>query len=149
MGAWMNIAIGADHRGYEYKEFIKQNIKVPGHDINWIDVGTHNTERTDYPIFSQAVVEKVKSGAADCGILLCGSGIGMAITANRTPGIYASLAWNKEVARMSKEHTNVNVLVLPSDFIGKDELQEIISTWLGSTFQQGRYQERLAMIDQR
>ncbi|MCA9769904.1 ribose 5-phosphate isomerase B [Candidatus Dependentiae bacterium] len=143
----MNIAIGADHRGYAYKEFIKKHIKVKGQGINWIDVGTHNTERADYPLFAQAVVDKVKSSQADLGLLLCGSGIGMAITANRTPGIYASLAWNKEVARMSKEHTNVNVLVLPADFVGKEELQEIISTWLGAAFQQGRYQERLTMID--
>jgi len=143
----MNIAIGADHRGYEYKEYIKQNITVPEYDIDWIDVGTHDTERTDYPIFAKAVVNEIKSGKADCGILLCGSGIGMVITANRTPGIYASLAWDKEVARMSKEHTNVNVLVLPADFVSKLALRGIITAWLGATFQKGRYQERLMMID--
>lgn len=141
------IAIGTDHRGYDLKQAI---IKVEqwGNDaIEWIDVGTMTSERTDYPMYADLVVEALAMGEADLGILLCGSGIGMAVAANRFPGIFAGVVWNEDVARMAKEDDNINVLVLPADFIDKDVAFKLIGAWLSARFKGGRYEERLAMID--
>ena len=140
----MKIAIGADHHGFAGKEYIKQQLN----DIEWVDVGTFNEERTDYPIFAQKACKALLEGEVDCAVLLCGTGIGMAIAANRFPKIYAGLAWNSEIARLSKEDDNVNVLVLPSDFVSPEQMVAMIRAWLSATFNQGRYQERIAMIDQ-
>jgi ribose 5-phosphate isomerase B len=143
----MNIAIGADHRGFEHKEYIKKQLSLAGQPISWIDVGAYSKERSDYPLFAQLVVQEMEQGNADYGILICGSGVGMAITANRIPGIYAGIAWNKEVAAVSKEHDNINILVLPSDFVSKEQAVEMVVAWLNAHFKEGRYQERLDMID--
>lgn len=144
----MRIAIGADHRGFSGKEYIKQNVVVIKSDqITWLDVGTFQADRVDYPIFARQVCEAIRGGQADCGVLLCGTGIGMAIVANRFSKIYAGVAWNREIAGASKRDDNCNVLVLPSDFVLREEASEIVRTWLGATFQGGRYQQRIAMID--
>jgi len=139
----MKIAIGSDHRGFEHKGFIIQKIKS----ISWIDVGCFSSDRCDYPIFAQLVSSAILKKEADFGILLCGTGIGMAIAANRFTRIYAGLCWNSEIARLAKEHDNINVLVLPSDFVSPDESIEIINNWLHTEFKAGRYQKRLDMID--
>lgn len=143
----MNIAIGADHRGFDHKEYIKKQVNLPERPISWIDVGATSKDRSDYPIFAHLVVKEMEQGTADCGVLICGSGIGMAITANRTPGIYAGVAWNKEVASVGKEHDNTNILVLPSDFVSKEQSAQLVIAWLQARFKEGRYQERLDMID--
>lgn len=143
----MNIAIGADHRGFDHKEYIKKQVILKENPITWIDVGATSKERSDYPIFAQLVVQEMEQGNADYGILICGSGVGMAIAANRTPGIYAAIVWNKEVAAVSKEHDNANILVLPSDFVSKEQSVEMVIAWLQARFKEGRYQERLDMID--
>jgi len=101
----MKIAIGADHNGFAAKKYIQQQLP----DIDWLDVGTFNEERTDYPIFAKKVSKAILNGEAQEGVLLCGTGVGMAIAANRFPGIYAGLAWNEEIARLSKEDDNVNI----------------------------------------
>jgi len=139
----MKIAIGSDHRGFEHKSLIIQKINT----ISWIDVGCFSAERCDYPVFAKLIVNKIIKKEADLGILLCGSGIGMAITANRFAGIYAGLCWNSKVARAAKEDDNINILVLPSDYISHQESLEIINTWLNTQFKGGRYQARLDMID--
>lgn len=144
----MQIAIGADHRGYDQKEEIKREIGKLHPSVKWIDVGTYNKERTDYPIYVTKVCDELLSGATKLGILLCGSGVGMSIAANRHPKIYAALVWNEEVARMSKSDDNANVLVLPADFISKECAVAIVNAWLTTQFKGGRYQERLQMIDQ-
>ena len=144
----MKLAIGADHRGYEYKETIKHEISAHNKNrIEWIDVGTFSKERTDYPIFAKLVSEHIVNGKADAGILICGSGVGMAITANRYAHIYAALVWNKDVARISREQDNSNVLVLPSDFITQADALEMVQSWLAASFQGDRYQKRIEMID--
>ena len=138
----MKIAIGSDHRGYKQKEDIKKNIAV-----TWMDVGTDNEQRTDYPLYAQKVVELMMSNQVDVGVLLCGTGAGMAVAANRYKKIYAAVVWNSEVAQRVKEEDNVNLLVLPSDFISTDQALEIVERWKLATFKEGRYAERIAMID--
>ncbi len=140
----MKLFIGSDHRGFLHKEFIKKQMPV----IEWVDVGTYNQDRTDYPLFSHKGVDLIVSGIMRYGILLCGTGGGMAIAANRYKNIYAVVAWNKEVAERCKQEDNANILVLPSDFITQDGAVEMIEAWLGKEFKGGRYAERIAMIDE-
>ncbi len=144
----MKIAIGADHRGFSDKEYIKQHVVIKEDPIEWLDVGTFDGDQADYPVFAQKVCRALLDGQADRGILLCGTGIGMAIVANRFPKIYAGLAWNEEVARLSREDDNANVLVLPSDFVSEELAVTMVNAWLTAKFNGGRHQERIAMIDQ-
>ena len=139
----MKIAIGADHRGFAHKESIKQAFA----DVEWIDVGAYNDERSDYPLFARKVVQAMQDKRAVCGILLCGTGVGMAVTANRHNQIYAALVWNEEIARQSKSHDNANILVLPSDYVSPDQAVAMIRVWLATEFLTGRYAERINMID--
>jgi len=139
----MKIAIGADHRGFAHKEFIKQALA----DVEWVDVGAYNDERSDYPLFARKVVQAMQDKKADCGVLLCGTGVGMAVAANRYNQMYAALVWNKEIARQSKSHDNANILVLPSDYVSPDQAVAMIRAWLETEFLAGRYAERVNMID--
>jgi len=141
----MQISIGADHRGFEHKDFIIKNLNVD--EIRWNDVGCFTQERCDYPEFAYLVVQSVLVEKADLGILLCGSGIGMVIAANRFKGIYAGLVWNEEVARLARRDDNVNVLVLPANFISLEKSLVIIAAWLKTEFLGKQYQKRLEMID--
>lgn len=143
----MKIAIGADHRGFAYKKILKQHNNFADNHIKWTDVGTHSEQRTDYPTFVRKVCEAIQNNHADAGILLCGSGAGMAIAANRFPEIYACVVWNTEVARVCKEDDNVNVLVIPADFVSADDSIAMVQAWLRATFKGGRYAERLNMVD--
>jgi len=143
----MKIALGADHRGFALKEQLKKHTQLAGISIEWFDMGAYDAQRSDYPLFVRKVCEELLKGSVDAGILLCGSGVGMSIAANRYPGVYAALVWNEDVARMSKEDDNANVLVLPADFIFEAQMIGIISAWLRASSKGGRYQERLGMID--
>jgi ribose 5-phosphate isomerase B len=140
----MKISIGADHRGFA----LKTNIIEHGEEHEWLDVGTYSEQRTDYPIFSRRVCEDILSGNAECGIVLCGSGVGASIAANRFRGIYAALCWSVAIARLAKEDDNANVLVLPADFVTPDLALSIIDVWLKAEFKGGIYQRRLEMIDE-
>jgi ribose 5-phosphate isomerase B len=142
-----NIAIGADHRGYRYKASLINRFTIEGHTINWIDVGTYDETRTDYPEFAKSVCEKIEAGEAQCGILICGTGIGMAVVANRYKGIYAGVVWNDQIAKRAKEDDNVNVLVIPSDYVTEDDLHDMVHAWLNASFRGGRYEKRISMID--
>lgn len=139
----MKIAIGTDHRGFLHKEFIKKHIVS----IEWVDVGTHNQDRTDYPVFADKVVSAILTNDVQAGVLLCASGGGMAIAANRYNNIYAVVAWNSEIAKLCKQEDNANVLVLPSDFVSCEQAVVMINEWLAQEFKGGRYAERLVMID--
>jgi len=145
----MKIAVGADHRGFAHKHFIINNLmKVGDKTIQWIDVGAFTAERSDYPEFAHLVVQQILEKKADYGVLLCGSGIGMAIAANRFKGIYAGLVWNEKVAKAAKEDDNSNVLVLPADFVDANQSIQVIKSWLGATFKDDLvYKKRLEMID--
>jgi len=139
----MKIAIGADHRGFLHKKYIEKHMP----NITWIDVGTDNEERTDYPIFSDKVVELVSSKSTHNGVLLCGTGTGMAIAANRHKNIYAAVVWNADIAARCRQEDNTNILVLPCDFISYVEAVNMIESWLAQEFKGGRYAQRIAMID--
>ena len=133
------IAIGSDHRGFDVKKKLIDHL-FNDVDIEWQDIGTFTDERTDYPPFAQEVARLVAEGAADLGILSCGSGIGIAVAANRYKKIYAGVVWNTQVAQMAKEDDNINILVIPADFVTFEEAIEITQAWLSSTFKKGRYQ---------
>lgn len=139
----MKIAIGADHRGFAHKQYLKQTMK----DIEWVDVGAFNDERSDHPIFAKKVAEKIQQNEVDYGVLICGSGTGIAIAANKQSGILAGIVWNESIARSSKEHNNVNVLVIPADFVSPQDAAAFIDIWLHTEFLGGRYQQRLDMIE--
>lgn len=143
----MSIALGADHRGFACKESLKSQQSLGSLALQWLDTGTFSQERTDYPIYARTVVSAIIAGKAQLGILFCGSGAGMAIAANRTPGIYAAVAWNVDVARAMRADDHVNVLVLPTDYISQEQAVAIVTAWLTTPCKQGRYSDRLAMID--
>jgi ribose 5-phosphate isomerase B len=141
----MKIAIGADHRGFKHKEYIRSMMQ----DYMWLDVGAYDEERSDYPLFAQRVCEAMRGAHdVDFGILICATGVGMAVAANRYAKIYAALAWNIEVAVLSRQHDASNILVLPSDYVLEQEAVVMIQAWLATAVSGERYQERIAMIDE-
>lgn len=140
----MKISIGSDHRGFE----LKKNIIKKFINVDWLDVGTNSKLRVDYPVFAKKVVNNILNNSVEFGILICSSGIGMSIAANRYQRIYAALCWNKDIAKASKRDDRANILVLPADFVSLDIAYEIIRVWFSSKFKGGRYEKRLDMIDQ-
>ena len=144
----LSLAIGADHRGYEHKMVIQTGVTLQSTPLEWIDVGTFSPERTDYPPFARLVVDALQTQQAQLGILICGTGTGMAIAANRFQHIYAGVVWNEMVARRSREEDNINVLVIPSDFVTPEESISLVLAWLHASFKKGRYQDRIRMIDE-
>lgn len=142
----MKIAIGADHAGFEEKEKVKKTLDRLG--VEYTDMGTNSTESVDYPDFAQKVGEAVAAGEYDRGILVCGSGTGMAIAANKVPGIRAAVAWNEEIAKLSRHHNNANVLALAARFIPDEEQEKIVKAWLETGFDGGRHERRVEKIEQ-
>jgi ribose 5-phosphate isomerase B len=138
-------ALAADHRGFRLKEEIKALLAQ--RDLEVMDCGVHNEERSDYPAGAQAVVHALLSDQASRGILLCGSGIGMAIAANRVPGIRAGLVWNADVTRMARADDDITVLVLPADFITSEEAHACVEAFLDTQAKGGRYAQRLEMLE--
>ena len=139
----MKIAIGADHRGFAHKEYIRAHVTH----VTWIDGGAMTDARSDYPVFAHLVCSYMQAGLADKGLLLCATGVGMAIAANRFAGIYAAVVWNAQIARLSVAHDKVNLLVLPSDYVSCQQSVEIIDAWLSTNFLGDRYQKRIDLID--
>ncbi len=137
--------MGSDHRGFKLKEEIKNFLAKRGSDVE--DFGCYNEDSVDYPEFGIKVVKEVKTGRFDRGILFCGSGIGMSITANKVQGIRAALVWNKEMARMSYEHNKADILCLPADFISLEEAKILVEIWLDTPFAGGRHKRRIDLID--
>ena len=140
----MKIAIAADHAGFEEKEKLKSTLDSFG--VEYADLGTDSPESVDYPDFARKVAEGVADGRFERGILLCGSGTGMAIAANKVPGIRAAVAWNEEIARLSREHNNANVLALAARFTADHEIKNIVKAWLDTGFDGGRHERRLEKI---
>jgi len=140
----MKIAIGCDHAGLELKnEIIKL---LSGLGIDCIDYGTNTPESVDYPDFGEKVSEAVSSGEIERGILICGTGIGMSIVANKFPGIRASLCNDLFTAQMSRRHNDANVLVIGGKIVGKDLAKEIVKTWVNTPFDGSRHANRLKKI---
>lgn len=140
----MNIVLGADHRGFASKEKIKQLLAEHGHSV--IDVGTDSAKSCDYPDTAHAAARAVASGRAERGILMCGSGIGMSIAANKVPGIRAALCHDELTAEMSRRHNNSNILCLPADLIGDALMQRMLDVWLTAPFEGGRHEVRVGKI---
>ncbi|MGC9021930.1 MAG: ribose 5-phosphate isomerase B [Dissulfurimicrobium sp.] len=141
----MKIAIGADHGGFDLKETLKDIIKGLGHEIK--DIGCYSKEPVNYPEIGRMVVGLVASGMAERGILICGTGIGMSIMANRTRGIRAALCHEIYTARMSREHNDANILCMGGRVVGPAIAEEMVKCWLSTQFAGGRHACRLAMID--
>ena len=141
----LRIAIGSDHGGYEYKEQIVSHLKEKGYEC--VDVGTYSTDSCDYPVIARAVTTKITTGEADRGILVCGTGIGMSIVANKVKGIRAALCGDTFSARASRAHNNSNVLCLGERVIGINLAMDIVYIWLESKFEGGRHQRRVDMME--
>ena len=141
----LRIAIGSDHGGYEYKEQIVSHLKEKGYEC--VDVGTYSTDSCDYPVIARAVTTKITTGEADRGILICGTGIGMSIVANKVKGIRAALCGDTFSARASRAHNNSNVLCLGERVIGINLAMDIVDIWLESKFEGGRHQRRVDMME--
>jgi len=140
----MKIALGADHAGYRLKDQIKQHLEQQGISIR--DEGTSSPESVDYPDYARAVAHDVSAQRADLGILVCGSGIGMAITANKVDGIRAANVSTEYEAQMSREHNNANVLALGARIISADVAFLIVDKWLATQFAGGRHERRVEKI---
>src|SRR3989337_34636 len=140
------IALGADHAGWELKEALKAWLIENGHQI--LDFGTHSPDSVDSPDYALEVAESVASGKAERGVLVCGTGIGMAMTANKVPGIRAALCSDPFMARMSREHNDANVLTLGGRLMDGELGLEILQMWLSTEFAGGRPQRRLCKIAQ-
>jgi ribose 5-phosphate isomerase B len=138
------IAIGSDHAGYELKEVLKGWLTGQGYLIN--DFGTYSNHSVDYPDFIHPVAQAVVEAIADCGIIICGSGNGAAITANKHQEIRAALCWNVEIARFARQHNDANIISLPARYISVDLAKEIVSAYLSSVFEGGRHSIRINKI---
>ncbi len=140
----MKIAIGSDHAGFALKEIVRQHLADKGFEV--IDVGAYSAERVDYPVYGQKVGELVASGEAAKGIVICGSGIGISIAANKVKGIRAALCSECLSARLSREHNDANVLAMGARLIGDTMALSITDTFLAAKFQGGRHQQRVDLL---
>ncbi len=138
------VAIGSDHAGFSLKQLLKKWLEGQGFEVQ--DVGTHSAERADYPDFAHAVGEAVGDGAVEWGVVICGSGNGVCMTANKHRGVRAALAWNEEIARLAKAHNNANVICLPARFIHPVDAVTILYRYLHTEFEGGRHQRRVEKI---
>ena len=141
----MHILIGSDHAGLELKHHLKEHLKEAGYTVT--DKGTHVKESVDYPDFAHAVATAVTAEAGSVGIVICGSGNGVNISANRHRGIRSALAWSPEVAALAREHNDANVVALPALFVTMAEAEAIVDAFLAARFEGGRHQRRVQKIE--
>ena len=137
----MKLAIGCDHAGFSLKEFLKSNFS----EIDWLDKGCYSADSVDYPDFAHAVANSIERGESSMGILICGSGNGISIAANKHTGIRAAIAWKPELASLARQHNDANILSRPARFISELEAVEIVKAFLEASFEGGRHQ---ASVDQ-
>lgn len=140
------IIIGCDHGGYELKEYLKIELVKNGIEVE--DAGTNSSDSVDYPIFASRVAGAVASGKNKRGILICGTGIGMSMAANRFKGVRAALCCTVEMARLTREHNNSNLLALGGRTTDRKVAIAILNTWLTAEYEGGRHDKRIAMIDE-
>ena len=138
------IAIGGDHAGYEYKEKLRKALEEKGHELK--DFGPFSADSVDYPDFAHPLSQSVAEGECDAGILICGSGNGVAITANKHQDIRAALCWNEELAALARQHNNANVLCLPSRFVAYELAEKMAVTFMNTEFEGGRHGRRVDKI---
>ncbi|RYD53557.1 MAG: ribose 5-phosphate isomerase B [Sphingobacteriales bacterium] len=139
------LAIGSDHAGYDVKELLKKALSETGWTVD--DKGTFSTESTDYPDYAHEVGKAVETGAARLGILVCGSGNGVCITANKHHGVRAALAWTPEIAELARQHNDANVVCIPARFVSEADAQAIADTFLKTAFEGGRHSRRVEKIE--
>ena len=140
----MRISIGNDHAGVEYKNYIKEYLLDKNIEVN--NYGTDSLDSVDYPDFAHPVSNDVNEKKSDLGILICGSGNGVCMTANKYKNVRAALCWNKELALLSKSHNNANIVCIPARFIEKEEALDIIKTFISEEFEGGRHERRVNKI---
>lgn len=140
----MKLAIGGDHAGFEYKKQLVEFLEKEGHEVK--DFGPDSDASVDYPDHVHPLAEAVEKGEHELGILLCGSANGVAITANKHQGIRAGIAWEDELAALTRQHNNANVLCIPARFIDYDKAQSIVKTFLTTEFEGGRHERRVDKI---
>ena len=137
----MKLALGSDHAGPAYKQMIREHLEAQGHEV--VDLGTDGPESVDYPDFAKAVAHQVADGTVDRGILICGTGQGMAMTANKVPGVRAAVVSDTMSARMATLHNDARVLCLGARVVGPGLALELVDAWMGETFEGGRHARRV------
>ena len=140
----MKIALGGDHAGFLYKKEILEMLTTYQHEVQ--DFGSYSDESVDYPDYVHPLAKAVENQEFDFGILVCGSGNGVAITANKHQGIRAAICWNIELAKLARQHNNANVIALPARFVTLDLAKEMVNTFLNTAFEGGRHQNRVNKI---
>lgn len=141
------VVLASDHAGFRVKEAVRKALLARGGKWKVVDVGSYSEESTDYPIFARKAAEMVQQGQAELGIVVCGSGNGVAMVSNKCKGIRCALAWNKELAQLARAHNNANMLALPGRFITEEEALEIVGQFLETQFEGGRHERRVSMIE--
>jgi ribose 5-phosphate isomerase B len=141
----MKIALASDHAGFSEKEKLKPLLTELG--IEYSDLGTASEESVDYPDYARKVAEEVAAGKVDQGLLVCGSGNGMAITANKVPGVRAAVAWSEEIARLARQHNDANILALGARTTPEGEIPKILRAWFETAFEGGRHAQRVQKIN--
>lgn len=139
-----NIAIGGDHAGFEYKAYITEKLQAEGYKVK--DFGPHSNASVDYPDHTHPLATSVSNGENEFGILICGSGNGVAMTANKHQKIRAALCWNAEIAKLARDHNNANVIAIPARFISQEEAWNCVKTFITEEFEGGRHQNRVDKI---
>ncbi len=138
------IAIGADHAGFQYKDVLKEALEAKGLRVS--DFGTNGPHPFDYPDFAHPVANAVENGEAACGILICGSANGVAISANKHQNIRAAICWLEELAQLARQHNNANIICLPARFVSQAEAARMVNLFLDTPFEGGRHQTRVAKM---
>jgi len=141
----MEIAIGCDHAGFELKESIRSKLLELGYKA--IDHGTHSADSVDYPEFAHTVASDVSSGKIDRGVLICGSGNGISMAANKHSNVRAALCWAPEIAELARRHNNANILALPARFITQEQGIDILEKFITTNFEGGRHERRVKKIN--
>ncbi|KAA3440459.1 ribose 5-phosphate isomerase B [Rufibacter hautae] len=140
----MKIALGGDHAGYQYKGLVKEQLEALGHEVK--DFGPFSDASVDYPDYVHPLSSAVENKEYELGILLCGSGNGVAITANKHAGIRAALCWQRELAELARSHNNANVMCVPARFVSEEVAREMVEAFLTTPFEGGRHQTRVDKI---
>lgn len=141
----MKLAIGSDHAGYLLKEKIKEFLKKE--DIQFTDYGTFKEESTDYPEYAYKVGNSINNHEADMGVLICGTGLGMCISANKIKGIRAALVYNEDTAQLSRQHNNSNVICFGARTMEDKKVVDLLKLWLNTSFEGGRHEQRIELIN--
>ncbi len=140
----MKLAIGGDHAGYEYKKEIVKYLEEKGHEVK--DFGPYSADSCDYPDYIHPVADTVENGLFELAIIICGSGNGVAMTANKHQGIRCALAWNEEIAQLSRSHNNANIISIPARYVTLISALDIVNSFVNTEFKGGRHQKRIDKI---